>query len=148
MEWQGLSNQALWVWCTHQDQNIRIVHLDESWLQGSAIDHESVTAFAHRRDKLNVKFNVNKLLILGNEKMVAELLLLTAALHSSNPIHSVIIFFLSPLSHWQKSFTTFGLGSNLWILVTNWKKYPCQIHWQRGFLALAMAVNFGLIGVN
>ena len=40
---------------------------------------------------------------------------------------------LSPPSHWQKSFATFA----------NWKKYPCQYHWQRGFLALAMAARLG-----
>ena len=42
-------------------------------------------------------------------------------------------YILSPPSHWQKSFTTFSLGSSLWLLVTNWKKYPWQFHWQRGF---------------
>ena len=38
-------------------------------------------------------------------------------------------------SHWQKSFATFSLGSNSQILVANWKKYPCQFHWQRGFFS-------------
>ena len=33
-------------------------------------------------------------------------------------------------SQWQKSFATFGLGSSSQILVPNWKKYPCQFHWQ------------------
>ena len=33
----------------------------------------------------------------------------------------------------KKSFMTYGLGSSLQILVANWKKYPCQFHWQRGF---------------
>ena len=47
--------------------------------------------------------------------------------------------------HSQKSFATFGLGSTSWILVTNWKKYPCQFHWQRGFLALAMVVRLGWV---
>ena len=49
------------------------------------------------------------------------------------------------LSQRQKSFVTFGLGSSLQILVANWKKYPCQFHWQRGFLALAMAVRLGWV---
>ena len=48
----------------------------------------------------------------------------------------------------QKSLATFGLGSSLRILVTNWKKYPCQFHWQRGFLALAMAVRFDRSKLN
>ena len=55
---------------------------------------------------------------------------------------------LSPLTHWQKSFTTFGLGSSLPLLVANWKRYPRKFHWQRGFLALAPVVRLGLIGVN
>ena len=65
-----------------------------------------------------------------------------------NSILTIGIGSLTPLSHWQKSFVTFGLGSSSQILVANWKKYPCQFHWQRGFLALAMAARLGLIGIN
>ena len=60
----------------------------------------------------------------------------------------LLMLFLSPLSHWQKSFATFGLGCSLQLLVANWKKYPRKFHWQRGFLALATVVRLGLIGVN
>ena len=52
---------------------------------------------------------------------------------------------LSTPSHWQKSFATFGLGSSSQILVPNWKKYPCQFHWQRGFLACAKWSRFGTV---
>ena len=45
--------------------------------------------------------------------------------------------------HWQKTFATFSLGSSLQLLVANLKKYPCKIHWQRGYLGLAMAVRLG-----
>ena len=41
----------------------------------------------------------------------------------------------------KKTFAAFGLGSSLWLLVVNWKKYPCKFHWQRGYLDLAMAVR-------
>ena len=51
-----------------------------------------------------------------------------------------MLWYLSPPSHWQKSFVTFGLGSSLSLLVAIRKKYPCQFHWQ-SFLALAMAFN-------
>ena len=34
--------------------------------------------------------------------------------------------YLSPPSHRQKSFETFGLGSTLQILVANWKKIPAS----------------------
>ena len=47
-----------------------------------------------------------------------------------------------------KKFCNFCLGSNLQIFVANWKKYLCQFHWQRGFLALAMAVRLGLVGFD
>ena len=40
----------------------------------------------------------------------------------------LVQYCLSPPSHWQKSFATFGLGSSLRHLVANWKKYPCQFH--------------------
>ena len=40
------------------------------------------------------------------------------------------------------------MGSNLQILFANWKKYPCQFHWQRGFLALAIAVRLGYVGFD
>ena len=50
---------------------------------------------------------------------------------------------LEPMSHWQISFATFGLGSSSWLLVANWKKYPREFHWQRSFLVLATAVRLG-----
>ena len=50
-----------------------------------------------------------------------------------------------PQTHWQKSFATFGPGSSLRHLVANWKKYPSKIHWQKGYLGLAMAVRLGWV---
>ena len=50
----------------------------------------------------------------------------------------LLIINLSPPSHWQKK----------WPKVANCKKYPCQFHWQIGFLAMATAAGLGLIGVN
>ena len=55
-----------------------------------------------------------------------------------------MMFNLYPDVHWQKTFAAFGLGSSLWLLVVNWKKYPCKFHWQRGYLDLAMAVRLGI----
>ena len=34
--------------------------------------------------------------------------------------------FLSPTSPWQFFFATFGLGSNLQILIANWKNIPAS----------------------
>ena len=53
----------------------------------------------------------------------------------------LLINFVPSKIHWQKTFATFGLGSSLQLLVANWKKYPCEFHWQRGYLALAMVVR-------
>ena len=47
-----------------------------------------------------------------------------------------------------KKFRNFWSGSSLELLVANWKKYPHDFHWQRGYLALAMAVRLGNRGVN
>ena len=47
-----------------------------------------------------------------------------------------------------KKFRNFWSGSSLELLVANWKKYPHDFHWQRGYLALAMAVRLGNVGVN
>ena len=52
-------------------------------------------------------------------------------------------FIVSPEIHKHKTLATFGLGSNLQLLVANWKKFPCECHWQRGYLALAMANRLG-----
>ena len=47
-----------------------------------------------------------------------------------------------------KSFATFGPGSSSQLLVANWKKYPCKICWQKGYLALAMADRLGYVGFD
>ena len=59
----------------------------------------------------------------------------------------LLIWILSPPSHWQKSFVTFGLGYNLQIFVANWKNIPASIT-DRGFLALAMVVWFDRSKLN
>ena len=63
-------------------------------------------------------------------------------------IHCIFNRFLSPPSHWQKSFAVFGLGYSTLLLVANWKKYPSKFHRQRGFLAFSTVVRLGLIWVN
>ena len=44
-----------------------------------------------------------------------------------------------------KKFHDFWSGFQLATKVANWKKYSCQFHWQRGFLALAMAARLGWV---
>ena len=63
------------------------------------------------------------------------------------PVSSQMVFCYIPVSPVSLTAPTRDFRSRFkcQILVANWKKYPCQFHWQRGFLALAMAVRLGWV---